>query len=148
LGESDKSGIMGRIVPNYSAFEKRNDFRVAFSSSRNAVSFSFACTTNRFPSSQCASAIQTDPPRDPLFDKEPQRASRALGTQLKAGFASRTQMNVRRPLIVKKRESGYESVELNRRAAATDSRRPPDPTSRMDRAKWRMPSNVTFTRHA
>jgi hypothetical protein len=48
----------GRIVPNYSAFRKRNDSRVTLSSSRNAVSFSSACTTNRFPSSRCASATK------------------------------------------------------------------------------------------
>jgi len=30
---------MARIVPNYSAFRKRNDLRVTLSSSRNAVSF-------------------------------------------------------------------------------------------------------------
>jgi hypothetical protein len=33
---------MARIVPNPSAFEKRNDSRVTFSSSRNAVSLSSA----------------------------------------------------------------------------------------------------------
>src|SRR4029077_13529213 len=60
-------------------------------------------------------------------------------TPLRPRFASRTQMNVSRPLIVKKRESGYGSVEFNRRAPATDPRRPADPTSRMDQAKWRMP---------
>jgi hypothetical protein len=27
--ESDKSGVMGRTVPNHSAFRKRNDSRVA-----------------------------------------------------------------------------------------------------------------------
>jgi len=48
-------------------------------------------------------------------------------------------MNVRRPLIVKKQESGYERGELNRWVAATDSPRPPEPTSRMGQAKWRMP---------
>jgi hypothetical protein len=39
-----------RIVPNYSAFEERNDSRATLSSSRNAVNFSSACTTKRFPS--------------------------------------------------------------------------------------------------
>jgi hypothetical protein len=34
------------------------DSRIADSSSINAVSFSSACTTKRFPSSRCASAIQ------------------------------------------------------------------------------------------
>jgi hypothetical protein len=34
--------------------------------------------------------------------KKPQRPSRELVTQLRARFASRTQMNVKRPLIVKK----------------------------------------------
>jgi hypothetical protein len=33
-------GCMARIVPNYSAFRKRNSLRVTLSSSRNAVSFS------------------------------------------------------------------------------------------------------------
>jgi len=32
--------------------------QIALSNSKNAVSFSSACTTNRFPSSRCASAIQ------------------------------------------------------------------------------------------
>ena len=36
--------------------------RIADSSSRKAVSFSSACTTKRFPSSRCASAIQNDRP--------------------------------------------------------------------------------------
>jgi hypothetical protein len=45
-------------VPNHSAFWKRNESRVTFASSRNAVSFSSECTTKRFPSSRCASAIQ------------------------------------------------------------------------------------------
>src|SRR5215475_16021060 len=33
--------------------------KLAASSSKNAVSFSSACTTKRFPSPRCASAIQT-----------------------------------------------------------------------------------------
>ena len=36
--------------------------RIADSNSRNAVSFSSACTTKRFPSSRCASAIQIGRP--------------------------------------------------------------------------------------
>jgi hypothetical protein len=44
--ESDKSGVIGRIVLNHSAFRKRNDSRVAGSSSRNAVSF-FIRTCNK-----------------------------------------------------------------------------------------------------
>jgi hypothetical protein len=48
------NGRMARIVPNPSAFGKRNDSRVTLSSSRNAVSFSSARSTahgeNRSPS--------------------------------------------------------------------------------------------------
>ncbi|PYJ68063.1 MAG: hypothetical protein DME76_13520 [Verrucomicrobia bacterium] len=57
-GESEKSGVMVRIVPNRSAFWKRNDSRVTRSSSKNAISFSSARTTKRLPSSRCASTIQ------------------------------------------------------------------------------------------
>ena len=122
------------------------------------VSLSSACTTKSF-SSRCASAIQIVRPWESIADtprptgfvekadhhavhfgiKSRSGQRRALGTQLRARFASRTQMNVRRPLIVKKGGSFYESVELNRRTPAIDSRRSPDPTSRMDRAKWRLP---------
>jgi hypothetical protein len=49
---------MARIVPNHSAFWKRNDSRVTRSSSRNAVSFSSAPATKRFPLWRCASAIK------------------------------------------------------------------------------------------
>ena len=82
--------------------------RIAESSSRNAVSFSSACTTKRFPS-RCASTIQivrpwesiADTPRPTGFvEKADHRAvhfgiksrsgqRRALGTQLRARFASR-----------------------------------------------------------
>jgi hypothetical protein len=41
---------------------QRNE--VTLSSSRNAVNFSSACTTKRFPSLQCASAIQIVRPRE------------------------------------------------------------------------------------
>ena len=41
--------------------------RVADSSSRNAVSFSSACTTKRFPSSRCASTIQNVRPSRQAF---------------------------------------------------------------------------------
>ncbi|PYL41640.1 MAG: hypothetical protein DMF42_09910 [Verrucomicrobia bacterium] len=82
--------------------------RIAESSSRNAVNFSSACTTKRFPS-RCASTIQVvrpwesiaDTPRPTGFvEKADHRAvhfgiksrsgqRRALGTQLRARFASR-----------------------------------------------------------
>src|SRR6266513_2728407 len=39
-------GCTATIVPNHSAFRKRNDSRVTFSSSRNAVSFSSDRTIN------------------------------------------------------------------------------------------------------
>jgi hypothetical protein len=48
-----------KIVPNHSAFWKRNDSRVTLSSSRNAVSLSSAVTMNRFPLSRCASATNS-----------------------------------------------------------------------------------------
>jgi hypothetical protein len=48
---------MARIVPNHSAFRNRNDSRVTLSSSRNAVSFSSARTTKRFPSPQPQSPL-------------------------------------------------------------------------------------------
>jgi hypothetical protein len=38
--------------------QKKRAVRIADSSSKNAVSFSSARTTKRFPSSRCASAIQ------------------------------------------------------------------------------------------
>jgi hypothetical protein len=130
------------------------------SGSRNAVSLSSHRATKNFPSPRCASTIQIvrpwnqslghSPNSNRLCEKADHRAvyfgikshSRQLvrsGRTSRHDLPQETQMNVRRPLIVKKRESGYESVELNRPAPATDSRRPADPTSRMDRAKWRMP---------
>jgi hypothetical protein len=42
------------------------------SSSRNAVSFSSARTTNRFPSSRCASAIQIVRPLESTAETQPQ----------------------------------------------------------------------------
>src|SRR6266481_2228589 len=97
--------------------------RTADSSSTNAVHFPSARTTKRIPSSRCASAIQIVRPLESIADTQPQLHNallrkaddrtvhfgiksrsgqrRALGTQLRARFASRTQMNVRRPLIVK-----------------------------------------------
>ena len=42
--------------------------RVANSSSRNAVSFSSARTTKRFPSSRCASAIQIVRPLESIAE--------------------------------------------------------------------------------
>jgi hypothetical protein len=55
--EKRSKGCMARIVPDHSAFRKRNDSRVTLSSSRGAVNFSSARTTKRFPAPQCASAI-------------------------------------------------------------------------------------------
>src|SRR5213596_3936450 len=46
--------------------------RTADSSSRNAVSFSSACTTKRFPSPRCASAIQIVRPRESIPETQPQ----------------------------------------------------------------------------
>ena len=46
--------------------------RIADSSSRNAVSFSSARTTKRFPSSRCASAIQIVRPLESIADTQPQ----------------------------------------------------------------------------
>jgi hypothetical protein len=57
--------------PNYSAFRKRNDSRVTVSSSRKAVSFSSARTTNRFPSSRCASTIQIVRPHESTAATQP-----------------------------------------------------------------------------
>ena len=45
-------------VQSYPALGKRDDSWVARSSSRNVVSFSSACTSKRFLSPRCASAIQ------------------------------------------------------------------------------------------
>ena len=58
-----------------------------------------------------------------------------------------TQMNVRRPLIVKKPESGYESLELDRRVCGnrfttTSGSNIPNGSSQMANAP-----NVTFMRH-
>ena len=46
--------------------------RIAASSSRNAVSFSSARTTKRFPSSRCASAIQIVRPLESIAETQPQ----------------------------------------------------------------------------
>jgi hypothetical protein len=43
--------------------------RITDSSSRNAVNNSSACTTKRFPSSRCASAIQIVRPLESIADK-------------------------------------------------------------------------------
>jgi len=58
-------------MPNHSAFRKRIDSRVTLSNSRNAVSFSSACTTNRFPSPRCASAIQIMCPSVSIAETQP-----------------------------------------------------------------------------
>ena len=57
LQQSD--GFRNQTDPyrTFTALPDRTD-RIADSSSRNAVRFSSACTTKRFPSSRCASAIQ------------------------------------------------------------------------------------------
>ena len=46
--------------------------RIAASSSTNAVSFSSACTTKRFPSSRCASTIQIVRPQQSIAETTPQ----------------------------------------------------------------------------
>src|ERR1700730_3031546 len=46
--------------------------RIADSSSRNAVNFSSARTTKRFPSSPCASAIQIVRPLESIAETQPQ----------------------------------------------------------------------------
>src|SRR5439155_5724010 len=46
--------------------------RVTLSSSRNAVSISSACTTKRFPSPRCASAIQIVRPSESTAETQPQ----------------------------------------------------------------------------
>src|SRR5260370_14507344 len=117
--------------------------RITDSSSTKALSFSSARTIKRCPSSRCASAIQIVRSRESMVATQPPTPTgfaekadhRAVHFEIKAAAANvvssghssgqdlpqETQMNVRRLLIVKKRESGYESVELNRRApAATD----------------------------
>ena len=52
--------------------------RIADSSSINAVSFSFARTTKRFPSSQCASAIQIVRPLESMAETQPQLVRRKI----------------------------------------------------------------------
>jgi hypothetical protein len=70
--EKRSKGCMARIVPNHSAFWKRNEARVTFSSSRNALTFSSARTTKRFPSSQSTSATKNvRPPRSHSYDIVP-----------------------------------------------------------------------------
>src|SRR6266436_9368208 len=85
--------------------------RITDSSSTNAVSFSSARTTKRFPLSRCASAIQIVRPLESIADTQPQLHSalaekadhravhfgiksrsgqrRALGTQLSASSTAR-----------------------------------------------------------
>jgi hypothetical protein len=46
--------------------------RIADSNSTNAVSFSSACTTKRFPSSRCASATQIVRPLESIAETQPQ----------------------------------------------------------------------------
>src|SRR5437764_2605279 len=46
--------------------------QIALSNSRNAVRFSSACTTNRFPSSRCASTIQIILPSRSTAERQPQ----------------------------------------------------------------------------
>ena len=45
--------------------------RIADSSATNAVSLFIACTTNRFPSSRCASAIQIVRPSESIAETQP-----------------------------------------------------------------------------
>jgi len=58
------SSTLPRLLQHAGTLSSRKlDCLVANSSSRNAVSFSSARTTKRFPSSRCASAIQIVRPR-------------------------------------------------------------------------------------
>src|SRR5439155_1561139 len=59
-----------RISPACQANSPRP--RIADSSSTNAVSFSSARPTNRFPSPRCASAIQIVRPLESIADTQPQ----------------------------------------------------------------------------
>ena len=52
--------------------QERRVPRTAASSSRNGVNFSSACTTKRFPSSRCASAIQIVRPLESIAETQPQ----------------------------------------------------------------------------
>jgi hypothetical protein len=56
---------MARIVPNHSAFEKRNDSRVTLSSSRNAVSFSSERAMKRFHRRGVRQQVRVFAHRDP-----------------------------------------------------------------------------------
>jgi hypothetical protein len=56
----------------YRELLSESDSRVTLSSSRNAVSFSSACTTKRFPLPRCASAIQMVRPRESTVERQPQ----------------------------------------------------------------------------
>jgi hypothetical protein len=68
--------------PVYDAV-KRSDYErkltakscIDVSNSRNAVNFSSARTTNRFPSSRCASAIQIVRPTESMAGRQPQLPS-------------------------------------------------------------------------
>src|SRR4029077_19649558 len=53
-----KSLIGENCAESFGILEVQCDSRVTLSSSKNAVRFSSVRTTNRFPSSRCASAIQ------------------------------------------------------------------------------------------
>ena len=57
---------------SYPVLRKRDDSRVARSSSRNAVNFSPARTPKRFPLSRCASAIQIVRPQRSMAETQPQ----------------------------------------------------------------------------
>jgi hypothetical protein len=65
----DKSGnIESRFSRKRATFLRA----VTLSSSINALSFPSACTTNRFPSPRCASAIQIVRPLESTADTQPQ----------------------------------------------------------------------------
>jgi hypothetical protein len=64
------SGSFGKISP--ACRGNSPQVRVANSSSRNAVSFSSACTTKRLPSSRCASATKIVRPSRSTVATQPQ----------------------------------------------------------------------------
>jgi len=68
-------------MPNHSAFRKRIDSRVTLSNSKNAVSFTSACTTKRFPLSPWASVIQIVRPFESRAEDP------AYGTRYKPGVS-------------------------------------------------------------
>ena len=88
--------VLSSLISSPPQSSGRSAARIADSSSTNAVSFSSARTTKRFPSSRCASAIQIVRPLESIAETQPQlqpallRLSAMMPTGERSGLPTHT----------------------------------------------------------